>query len=122
MTSPPTLADIRAAADRIAGKVHRTPLWRSTRIDDMIGAKLHLKCESFQKTGSFKARGALNKILTLSDEERAAGLITVSAGNHAGAVAWAAHLGGFGVGGGVALLVRWRLLGDGSGGREPERS
>jgi threonine dehydratase len=92
VTSPPTLADIRAAADRIAGKVHRTPLWRSTRIGDMIGAELHLKCESFQKTGSFKARGALNKILTLSDEERAAGLITVSAGNHAGAVAWAAHL------------------------------
>ncbi|MDQ2870771.1 MAG: pyridoxal-phosphate dependent enzyme, partial [Acidobacteriota bacterium] len=55
---------------------------------------LHLKCESFQKTGSFKPRGALNKVLSLTDAERARGLVTVSAGNHAQAVAWAARIAG----------------------------
>ena len=85
------LKTIRAAADRIAGRVHRTPLMSSRILGERIGAELYLKCECFQKTGSFKPRGALNKILTLTDAERAAGLITVSAGNHAQAVAWAAR-------------------------------
>lgn len=88
------LALIRAAASRIAGRVHRTPLLRSERIGERIGASLHLKCESFQKTGSFKPRGALNKVLSLSDAERGRGLVTVSAGNHAQAVAWAARQAG----------------------------
>ena len=56
--------------------------------------RLYLKCESFQKTGSFKPRGALNKVLSLSEEEKARGLVTVSAGNHAQAVAWAARMAG----------------------------
>jgi threonine dehydratase len=56
------------------------------------GVRLDLKCESFQKTGSFKPRGALNIVLSLSDEQRARGLVTVSAGNHAQAVAWAARI------------------------------
>jgi threonine dehydratase len=88
------LSEIRAAAQRIAGKVHRTPLFHSERIGERIGARLFLKCESFQKTGSFKPRGALNKVLSLSGGERAKGLVTVSAGNHAQAVAWAARIAG----------------------------
>lgn len=88
------LAEIRAAASRIAGHVHRTPVFSSAQIGDRAGVRLSLKCESFQKTGSFKARGALNKILSLSAEERGKGLVTVSAGNHAAAVAWAARIAG----------------------------
>jgi threonine dehydratase len=88
------LSDIRAAAARIGGRVHRTPVLSSERIGEMAGVRLFLKCESFQKTGSFKPRGALNKILSLSPEERARGLVTVSAGNHAAAVAWAARVAG----------------------------
>ena len=86
------IADIRAAAQRLAGKVHRTPLLSARALGERAGVRLHLKCESFQKTGSFKARGALNKILSLSAEERARGLVTVSAGNHAAAVAWGARM------------------------------
>ena len=88
------LSEIRAAAARISGKVHRTPLVHSERIGERVGARLFLKCESFQKTGSFKPRGALNKVLSLSGGERAKGLVTVSAGNHAQAVAWAARIAG----------------------------
>jgi threonine dehydratase len=84
--------EIRAAAGRIAGKVHRTPLISSRLLGERAGVELHLKCESFQKTGSFKARGALHKVLRLTEAERAKGLVTVSAGNHAQAVAWAAGL------------------------------
>jgi threonine dehydratase len=83
---------LREAASRLAGRIHRTPLLSSQQIGGRIGASLHLKCESFQKTGSFKPRGALNKILSLTGEERARGLVTVSAGNHAQAVAWAARI------------------------------
>ncbi|MGQ0720449.1 MAG: threonine/serine dehydratase [Candidatus Eiseniibacteriota bacterium] len=84
------LAEIRAAAERIAGRVHRTPLLGSRTLGDRAGVELRLKCECLQKTGAFKARGALNKILSLGEAERRRGIITVSAGNHAGAVAWAA--------------------------------
>jgi len=82
---------IREAASRIAGRVHRTPLLSSAQLGALTGVRLFLKAESFQKTGSFKARGALNKVLSLSEAERARGLVTVSAGNHAAAVAWAAR-------------------------------
>ena len=88
------LSEIRAAAERIRGQVHRTPLLSSAQLGARAGARLHLKCENLQKTGSFKARGALNKVLSLSDAERGRGLVTVSAGNHAGAVAWAARIAG----------------------------
>jgi threonine dehydratase len=88
------LSDIRAAAERLAGRIHRTPLLSSAQLGARAGARLHLKCESFQKTGSFKARGALNKVLSLSGAERERGLVTVSAGNHAAAVAWAAQAAG----------------------------
>src|SRR5882672_4006878 len=86
------LEDVRAAQERIAGRVHRTPLLSATALGERLGVRLFLKCESFQKTGSFKARGALNKILCLSAAERTMGIVTVSAGNHAQAVAWAARL------------------------------
>jgi len=85
------LPDIRAAAERIRAIVHRTPLMSARLIGARAGVELHLKCECFQKTGSFKPRGALNKVLSLTDAERARGLVTVSAGNHAQAVAWAAQ-------------------------------
>jgi threonine dehydratase len=88
------LSDIRAAASRIAGHVHRTPILSCAQIGDRAGVRLFVKCESFQKTGSFKPRGALNKILSLSAAERGKGLVTVSAGNHAAAVAWAARIAG----------------------------
>ena len=88
------LEEIRAAAGRIAGKVHRTPVFSSRQIGEKAGIPLYLKCECFQKTGSFKPRGALNKILSLSEAEKARGLVTVSAGNHAQAVAWAARISG----------------------------
>jgi len=85
------LPEIRAAAQRIAGTVHRTPMLTASSIGARAGVELHLKCECFQKTGSFKPRGALNKVLSLSASDRARGLVTVSAGNHAQAVAWAAN-------------------------------
>jgi threonine dehydratase len=88
------LEDIRSAAARIRGRVHRTPLLSCSQLSDRAGAQLFLKCESLQKIGSFKARGALNKVLSLSPEDRARGLVTVSAGNHAAAVAWAARVAG----------------------------
>jgi len=86
------LADVRAAAARVAGTIHRTPLLSSASFGRRVGARVFLKCESLQKTGSFKARGAANKILSLSPKERAQGIVTVSAGNHAQAVAWAARI------------------------------
>jgi threonine dehydratase len=86
------LEEIRAAAGRIGGRVHRTPVMSASLIGQRCGGiRLLLKCESFQKTGSFKPRGALNKILSLAPAERERGLVTVSAGNHAQAVAWAAR-------------------------------
>lgn len=91
MSFPPlTLGHLRAARARIEGSVHRTPLLRSSTLSDRVGTDVWLKCENLQKTGAFKVRGALNRLLTLSDEERARGVSTISAGNHAQAVAWAA--------------------------------
>jgi len=87
-----TLQDIRDAHARISGTVHRTPVFGSRSLAALAGAaRLDLKCESLQKTGSFKARGALNKLGQLSAEERSRGVVTVSAGNHAQALAWAAQ-------------------------------
>ena len=88
------IEEIRAAAVRIGGKVHRTPLFSAAQLGERAGVRLFLKCESFQKTGSFKPRGALNKVLSLSESEKARGLVTGSAGNHAQAVAWAARIAG----------------------------
>ena len=85
-----TKDDVLAARERIAAHVHQTPLIRSTRLGARAGdIRLHLKCECMQRTGSFKARGALNAMLQLTADERARGVVTVSAGNHAQALAWA---------------------------------
>ena len=82
---------IREAAARTGARLHRTPVLSTRTLGERAGAKLWLKCENFQKTGSFKPRGALNIVLSLGSEQRARGLVTVSAGNHAQAVAWAAR-------------------------------
>jgi len=81
---------IAAAHARIAPFVHRTPVLTSRRIDGMVGARLWFKCENFQKVGAFKARGAFNAVLSLSDADARAGVVTHSSGNHAAALALAA--------------------------------
>lgn len=83
-------ADLRAARERIAGRVHRTPVIGSAHLGERTGTRLLLKLELFQKTGSFKVRGVLNRLQALTPEERARGVVTLSAGNHAQALAWAA--------------------------------
>lgn len=85
------VASIHEAQQRIAPYIHRTPLIRSTTLSDEFGADVHLKLECLQKTGSFKPRGAFNKLLTMSDAQRAAGVVGVSGGNHAQGVAYAAR-------------------------------
>jgi threonine dehydratase len=82
------LRDIEAARDRIAGAVVRTPTVPALAFGDRLAPPLHLKLESQQRTGSFKDRGALNRLLALSDAERRRGVVTASAGNHAQAVAY----------------------------------
>jgi threonine dehydratase len=86
--TPPTITDIRAAADRIAGAVVRTPFLHSRTLSEIIGAEVWLKFENLQFTAAYKERGALNKLLQLSADERARGVIAASAGNHAQAVAY----------------------------------
>jgi threonine dehydratase len=85
---PPTIEDIRAAAERIRGSVIRTPMLVSRTLSEIIGAEVWLKFENLQFTAAYKERGALNKLLQLSPEERARGVIAASAGNHAQAVAY----------------------------------
>ncbi|MEV8376425.1 threonine/serine dehydratase [Kribbella sp. NPDC056861] len=87
----PSLEDIRRAAAGLRGRIHRTPMIESSALDEQFGGRLTLKAELFQKTGSFKVRGLLTKTLKLTAEERARGVVTVSAGNAAGALAWAAR-------------------------------
>jgi threonine dehydratase len=87
-----TQNDINQARELIRGKLHRTPVVSATALGEMSGVSLFLKCEMLQKTGSFKPRGALNKLAHLSQEEKARGLISASAGNHAQGVAYAARL------------------------------
>jgi threonine dehydratase len=88
----PTLADVEAARTRLAGKgVRVTPLYASETFGRMMGRPVHLKAETLQRTGSFKIRGAVNKIGSLSEAERKAGVVAASAGNHGQAVAWAAR-------------------------------
>ena len=83
--------DVQAAQARIASHIIRTPLLRVPALDEALGCQVYLKHEGFQAIGAFKIRGALNKALSLSEEELGRGLITASAGNHAQGVAYAAH-------------------------------
>lgn len=87
MLSGPDLATIRAAHERIAPQIHRTLVLTSSALNELTGARLYFKCENFQKTGSFKIRGATNAVLSLSEEEAKRGVVTHSSGNHAAALA-----------------------------------
>jgi threo-3-hydroxy-L-aspartate ammonia-lyase len=89
-----TLDDVRAAARRLAGRVYRTPVIMSQAFDEASGYTVFFKCENLQRAGAFKIRGALNKLSTLSDEERRRGVVAFSSGNHAQGVALAARLTG----------------------------
>jgi threonine dehydratase len=97
------LADVEAAREAIAGRLHRTPTFPSATLGEQTGARVFLKAELFQKTGSFKPRGVLTNLAALTPEERARGVIGISAGNHAQALAWGAAAEGL-----DALLVMWQ--------------
>jgi threonine dehydratase len=88
----PTAADVEAAAKRIAGVAVRTPLINSVVLDAAVGTRVFLKCETLQRTGSFKFRGAYNRISQIPEAKRAAGVVAYSSGNHAQGVAAAAKL------------------------------
>jgi threonine dehydratase len=92
MVDLPTISDVWAAAKRIAGHAVRTPLISSPTLDERAGARVFLKCENLQRTGSFKFRGAYNAVAALTPAERAGGVVAVSSGNHAQGVAEAARL------------------------------
>jgi len=98
-----TLDDVYAARGRIAGRLHRTPLLPSRTASERVGADILFKAELFQRTGSFKPRGVLSKLATLSDEEKARGVISISAGNHAQALAFASAVEEI-----DALVVMWQ--------------
>ncbi len=87
----PTLADIQEARRRLQGIAEETPIYLSETFSRRCGREVRLKAENLQRTGAFKVRGAVNKLATLSPEERAAGVVAASAGNHGQAVAWAAR-------------------------------
>jgi threonine dehydratase len=87
----PTLAEIEAARERLAGRARVTPVYGSDTLSRVAGSRVWLKAENLQRTGSFKIRGAVNKLTGLGEAERAAGVIAASAGNHGQAVAWAAR-------------------------------
>ncbi len=87
-----TYADVEAAAARLHGHAHRTPVLTSTRVDDEVGARLFFKCENFQRMGAFKFRGAFNALSLFDDGQRRAGVVAYSSGNHAQAVALSARI------------------------------
>lgn len=84
--------DVRHAARRLAGIAHRTPVMESRRLNERLGGRVLLKCENLQRTGSFKFRGGFNAVACLNDDERAAGIVAFSSGNHAQGVALGAQL------------------------------
>ena len=92
LTEPPAIADVRAAATRIAGVAVRTPLLEAPLLNDKIGARLLLKPECLQRTGSFKFRGAYNRISMIPEQARGRGVVAYSPGNHAQGVAAAARM------------------------------
>jgi threonine dehydratase len=90
-TPPVTLDDVRDAAAQIKGVAHRTPVLRSRTLDALVGAEVFLKCENFQRVGAFKFRGAYNAASRLAPQQLSKGIAAYSSGNHAQAVALAAH-------------------------------
>jgi threonine dehydratase len=91
LRTAPTLADVEEARRRLLGIAEETPIYLSESFTRRVGREVRLKAENLQRTGSFKVRGAVNKLSTLTDDERAAGVVAASAGNHGQAVAWAAR-------------------------------
>ena len=89
---PVKLEDIEAAAGRLAGVIRELPVAGARWLDDRVGGRVHLITENLQRAGSFKIRGAYNRISLLTDEERGRGVVAASAGNHAQGVALAAQL------------------------------
>ena len=92
MSSLPTYADVAAAAGRIKGHAHHTPVLRSSTMDQRLGAQVFFKCENFQRMGAFKFRGAFNALCRFDAAQRTAGAIAFSSGNHAQAIALSARL------------------------------
>ena len=92
MQTLPTYADVVAAAQRLQGHSHPTPVLRSATADQLLGAQLFFKCENLQRIGAFKFRGAFNALSAMSPAQRAAGVVTFSSGNHGQAVALSARL------------------------------
>jgi threonine dehydratase len=98
-----SLDDVYAAREAIGGRLHRTPVFSSRLLSEATGARVRLKAELFQRTGSFKPRGVLTNLSRLSADEKARGVIGISAGNHAAALAYGAALEDV-----SALLVMWQ--------------
>ena len=98
-----SLDDVSRARERIGDRLHRTPLLTSATLSKQVGADVRFKAELLQRTGSFKPRGVLNRLATLSDEEKRRGVISISAGNHAQALAYASAVEGI-----DALVVMWQ--------------
>ncbi|HEV7382259.1 MAG TPA: threonine/serine dehydratase [Dyadobacter sp.] len=90
MTHSPNRENILQAHELIAPFIHRTPVMSSSSLNNLSGCELLFKCENLQKIGAFKARGAINAVLSLTEEDRVNGIATHSSGNHAQAIAWAA--------------------------------
>lgn len=101
--TPVSLDDVRRAREAIGGRLHRTPVFTSATLSESSGAGVVLKAELFQRTGSFKPRGVLTKLASLSDEEKQRGVIGISAGNHAAALAYGSGLEGL-----DCLVVMWQ--------------
>src|SRR5438445_10300967 len=98
-----SLDDVHRARERIGDRLHRTPLLTSATLSKQVGADVRFKAELLQRTGSFKPRGVLNKLATRTDEEKQRGVISISAGNHAQALAYASAVEGI-----DALVVMWQ--------------
>ncbi|MCY7317977.1 MAG: pyridoxal-phosphate dependent enzyme, partial [Ramlibacter sp.] len=92
MAPSPTYEDVVAAAGRLLGHAHRTPVLRSSTADSRIGAQLHFKCENFQRMGAFKFRGAFNALCRFDEQQRHGGVLAFSSGNHAQAIALSARI------------------------------
>src|SRR6266699_3184975 len=97
-----SLDDVYRARERIGDRLHRTPLLRSGTLSEQVGAEVRFKAELFQRTGSFKPRGVLNKLASLTDEEKQRGVIGISAGNHAAGLAYGSAQAGI-----DCLVVTW---------------
>src|SRR5512133_104586 len=97
-----SLDDVYRARERIGDRLHRTPMLSSATLSKQVGADVQFKAELLQRTGAFKPRGVLNKLATLTDDEKKRGVISISAGNHAQALAYASAVEGL-----DALVVMW---------------